>query len=77
MIKKGIYEHYKGKKYEVIDICLHTETLEKLVLYKALYDCKDLEKEFGVRPYFVRPLNMFVEKIKIGNKKVKRFKLIK
>ncbi|MBL8012509.1 MAG: DUF1653 domain-containing protein, partial [Candidatus Omnitrophica bacterium] len=48
--KKGIYQHYKGKKYEVLDICRHSETVEELVVYKALYPT-----EFGSDSLWVRP----------------------
>ena len=43
MIKSGIYEHYKGSKYELIAIANHSETLEKVVVYKALYGEGELE----------------------------------
>ncbi len=36
-MKKGIYRHYKGKEYELIDIAIHSETLEEMVVYRALY----------------------------------------
>ena len=36
-IRRGIYEHYKGNQYEVLGEATHSETMEKLVLYKALY----------------------------------------
>ena len=51
-IKNGIYQHYKGNKYEVIGIAKHSETLEDLVVYRALYDNK-------VSQLWVRPLKMF------------------
>jgi len=66
-IKLGGYEHFKGKKYEVIGIGRHSETLEELVIYRALYGKHDL---------WARPLKMFLEKIEINRKKVPRFKYI-
>ena len=46
-MKKGIYKHFKGNKYELIDIATHSETLEKMVVYRALYGDGGL----WVRPY--------------------------
>ncbi len=71
-IKKGIYKHYKGNLYEVLGIALHSETLEKMVIYKALY-----ESEFGKNVIFVRPLKMFKENVLINGKKIPRFKMQK
>jgi len=67
MIKLGKYRHYKGNEYEVIGVTRHSETLEDLVVYKALYGNYDL---------WVRPLNMFLEEVEVKGKKVKRFEYI-
>lgn len=71
-IKLGKYKHYKGKYYQILGEAIHSETLEKLVIYKALYN----SKEFGKNTIWVRPKEMFLEKIEIDGKKVPRFKLI-
>lgn len=56
-IKKGIYRHYKGNLYEVIDVARHSESLEDMVVYRALY---------GDFKLWVRPLKMFLEDIEIN-----------
>lgn len=71
-LKLGKYRHYKGKYYEVIGLARHSETLEELVVYKALYDSKD----FGKNALWVRPKKMFLETIIIDGKKVPRFRLV-
>jgi len=68
----GKYEHYKGKFYEVTGVARHTETLEKLVVYHALYDSKD----FGKNSLWVRPLKMFKESVEVDGKLVPRFKYV-
>ena len=78
MIKKGIYRHYKGKDYEVIDVCIHSETDEPLVLYKPLYDCPGLaSKGYDIRPLFVRPIDLFTETIDLDGKEILRFSYIR
>ena len=67
-LKPGIYRHYKGKLYEVVGIAHHSETLNELVVYKALYKTK-----FGRNSLWVRPKQMFLEKVKVDGKLVKRF----
>lgn len=63
-IKKGIYKHYKGNLYEVVATATHSESLEKLVIYKALYG------EYGI---WARPLKMFTENVVIDGKPLPRF----
>lgn len=62
----GLYKHYKGNLYEVIGIAQHSESLEKLVVYKAIYQ-KDGEN------LWVRPLTMFLEIVTIEGIEQKRF----
>ncbi|MBS3147800.1 DUF1653 domain-containing protein [Candidatus Woesearchaeota archaeon] len=67
-MRKGIYRHYKGKNYKVLGTARHSETLEELVVYQALY-----ESEFGKDAIWVRPKKMFEESVEIEGKKVLRF----
>jgi hypothetical protein len=68
-ITPGIYQHYKGKTYKVIGIVRHSETLEELVLYRALYESID----FGKNAFWVRPKAMFLEKIHFNGENISRF----
>ena len=68
-IKLGEYEHFKGKRYKVLGVAKHSETLEDLVLYEVLYE-NELSK------IWVRPAKMFLEEVEIGGKKVPRFKYV-
>lgn len=68
-IKTGFYEHFKGKKYEVIGLARHSETLEPLVIYKALY-----AGNFPEGSLWVRPLTMFQENVIVNGKEVPRFR---
>ena len=49
---KGLYRHYKGLMYEVLGTVRHSESLEPMTLYRALY---------GERGMWVRPAGMFEE----------------
>ena len=66
-IKKGRYRHFKGNEYEVIAIAKHSETLEEMVVYKALY---------GEGGLWVRPAEMWNETVERDGKEVKRFEFI-
>ena len=68
MIEKGIYKHFKGNMYEVIDIAKHSETLEPMVVYRALY---------GEGGLWVRPASMWNETVEHEGKTVLRFTFIK
>lgn len=68
--KPGIYEHYKKKtKYKAYFAAKHSETLEDLVVYEALY-------ENETSRYWVRPLAMFMEDVEFDGKTVPRFKYV-
>ena len=67
-VKKGIYQHYKGNKYEVLYVASHSETLDDMVVYKALY---------GDEKIWVRPLSMWNDEIILTDgRKTKRFVLV-
>ena len=63
-IKYGKYRHFKGNLYEVVGIAKHSETLEEMVVYKALY---------GNGGLWVRPASMWDETIERDGKTFKRF----
>ena len=54
MIEPGKYRHFKGKEYEVLFTATHSETLEPMVIYRALY---------GERGLWVRPASMWTEQV--------------
>lgn len=67
MLKLGKYRHYKGKEYEVTGVARHSETLEEMVIYRALYGDFDL---------WARPAKMFAEMVEVNGKKVPRFQYL-
>ena len=66
--KPGIYRHYKGNLYQVIAVANHSETLEEVVIYRALY---------GEREYWVRPLSMWNDIVEVDGHQIPRFVYIK
>ncbi|MBQ5357356.1 MAG: DUF1653 domain-containing protein [Oscillospiraceae bacterium] len=67
MIKPGKYRHFKGNEYEVIGTAKHSETMEEMVVYRALYG------EFGL---WVRPASMWEETVERDGKTYQRFTYI-
>lgn len=66
-ILPGVYRHYKGNRYQVLYLAKHSETLEDMVVYQALYG------EYGI---WVRPASMWNETVDYQGKQVKRFTYI-
>jgi hypothetical protein len=62
----GIYRHYKGQRYRVLGSARHSETLDELVVYQALY---------GEHGLWVRPAAMFIETVAVDGARVPRFAL--
>ena len=63
-ILPGRYRHFKGKEYEVLCLAMHSETMEKMVVYRALY---------GERGVWVRPASMWNETVTRDGKTYRRF----
>ena len=69
LLESGLYRHFKGRNYRVVDTAIHSETLEDLVVY-----CADYGDD---RRLWVRPLKMFTGLIKNAEGQwVKRFERI-
>ena len=66
-IKTGLYQHYKGAHYQVMELATHSETEEQLVIYRALY---------GERGVWARPLSMFIETVERDGEIIPRFTFI-
>ena len=63
-IRPGLYRHFKGNEYRVLYTATHSETLEPMVVYQALY---------GQRGIWVRPAAMWNETVTRDGKRVPRF----
>ena len=64
LILPGRYRHFKGNEYEVLYLATHSETMEPMVVYRALY---------GERGVWVRPASMWNEEIIRDGKRIRRF----
>ena len=67
-LKTGRYRHFKGKEYELITVAKHSETLEPMVVYKALY---------GEGGYWVRPAAMWTEHVERDGYSGPRFAFVR
>jgi len=65
--RSGRYRHYKGNEYEVVGVARHSETMEEVVVYRALY---------GEGGLWVRPLSMFMEEVEVEGKRIPRFEYL-
>ena len=63
-IKPGRWRHFKGMEYEVLGVASHSETLEPMVVYRALY---------GEGGLWVRPASMWLETVERDGKAIPRF----
>jgi hypothetical protein len=63
-VPPGLYRHYKGGLYEVLGTARHSETLEPMVVYRALY---------GEQGLWVRPAAMFTEAVVVNGVRQPRF----
>lgn len=66
-LKPGIYQHFKGNRYELLYVATHSETLEPMVVYRALYG------EGGI---WVRPAHMWSEHVEKNGYSGPRFALV-
>lgn len=64
VVPPGIYRHYKGLRYQVLDTARHSETLAPMTLYRALY---------GEQGLWVRPAQMFLEDVEVDGVRQPRF----
>ena len=66
-LKPGVYRHFKGNEYRLLCVARHSETLEPMVVYQALY---------GDKGVWVRPLSMWDETVERDGAVYKRFTYI-
>lgn len=60
----GLYQHFKGGRYQLLSVALHSETEEMLAVYRSLDDPGAL---------WVRPISMFTEQVSVAGRSVPRF----
>ncbi len=70
-VTPGYYVHYKNKNYEVLGTARHSETLEELVVYRALY-----KGDFPIGQLWARPAAMFAENVVVNGVEMPRFRKV-
>lgn len=71
-MKLGKYKHYKGNEYELVGMARDSETLDELVVYRALYN----SPEFGKNALWVRKKSNFQENVNHDGEIIPRFKYL-
>ena len=66
LVVPGLYRHFKGNQYQVMELATHSETGEVVVVYRPLY---------GERGLWVRPLSLFLQPATVNGQQVPRFQL--
>lgn len=70
-LEKGVYRHYKGGMYDILELACHTETLEWYVVYQS-----HERKKLGIASVWIRPYDMFVETVELNGEHVPRFEKV-
>lgn len=65
LVLGGIYKHFKGNFYRLMNVAVHSETKEKYIVYQAMYD------DFTI---YIRPFDMFFEDVDRDGSVKPRFK---
>jgi hypothetical protein len=66
-VSKGIYRHYEGEEYEVVEVGTHTESNERLVVYKLSH---------GSDEVWIKPVDLFLETVQVEDETKPRFEKI-
>lgn len=66
----GVYEHYKGKRYQVLGVGRHTEASEYFVVYAPLYEHE------GQPDIWIRPFEMFTSSVEMNGATIPRFRRV-
>jgi hypothetical protein len=71
-LKPGRYRHFKGNEYKVLGVARHSETLEEMVIYQALYG----GEASASQRIWIRPLAMFLQEVEVSGRCQPRFQYL-